>query len=69
LSTWPVVGKRPNQLDIHELKFAMALRDKSVHYNIIEIQPRHFRALADEYPDAKAWPSNDRTGASCRGRD
>lgn len=23
----------------------------------IEIQPRHFRALADEYPDAKAWPA------------
>jgi serine/threonine-protein kinase HipA len=55
LSTWPVVGKRANQLDIHELKFAMTLRDKSAHYKIIEIQ--HFRALADEYPDVKAWPA------------
>jgi serine/threonine-protein kinase HipA len=57
LSTWPVVGKRADQLDIHELKLAMALRGKSAHYKIIEIQPRHFRALADEYPDAKAWPA------------
>jgi hypothetical protein len=26
LSSWPVVGKRADQLDIHELKLAMALR-------------------------------------------
>jgi serine/threonine-protein kinase HipA len=57
LSTWPVVGKRPGQLDIHELKLAMALRGKNSHYKILEIQPRHFRALADRYPDAQAWPA------------
>jgi serine/threonine-protein kinase HipA len=57
LSTWPVVGKRTDQLDIHELKLAMALRGKNTHYKIIEIQPRHFRALADRYPDAEAWPA------------
>ncbi len=57
LSAWPVVGKRADQLDIHELKLAMALRGKNAHYKIIEIQPRHFRALADRYPDAQAWPA------------
>ena len=57
LSAWPVVGKRPDQLDIHELKLAMALRGKNAHYKIREIQPRHFRALADRYPDAEAWPA------------
>ena len=57
LSTWPVVGKRANQLDIHELKLAMALRGKNAHYKIVEIQPRHFQALADRYPDAEAWPA------------
>jgi len=57
LSTWPVVGKGANQLDIHELKLAMALRGKSAHYKIIEIRPRHFRALAERYPDARAWPA------------
>jgi serine/threonine-protein kinase HipA len=57
LSAWPVVGKRADQLDIHELKLAMALRGKSAHYKIREIQPRHFRTLADRYPDAEAWPA------------
>jgi serine/threonine-protein kinase HipA len=55
LSTWPVVGKRSDQLDIHELKLAMALRAKNVHYKIAEIQPRHFQTLAEKYPAAKAW--------------
>jgi serine/threonine-protein kinase HipA len=33
----------------------MALRGKNAHYKIVEIQPQHFRALADRYPDAEAW--------------
>jgi serine/threonine-protein kinase HipA len=53
----PVVGKRGDQLDIHELKLAMALRGKNAHYKIVEIQPRHFQALADQYPGAEAWPA------------
>jgi serine/threonine-protein kinase HipA len=57
LSTWPVVGKRGDQLDIHELKLAIALRGKNAHYKIVEIQPRHFHALADQYPGAVAWPA------------
>lgn len=57
LSTWPVVGEGSNQLDIQELKLAMALRSKRAHYKIIEIQPRHFQALADQYPGADAWPA------------
>jgi serine/threonine-protein kinase HipA len=55
LSTWPVVGKSSDQLDIHELKLAMALRGKRAHYKIVEIRPRHFHALADMYPGAEAW--------------
>jgi serine/threonine-protein kinase HipA len=57
LSTWPVVGKRADQLDIHELKLAMAVRGKNAHYKLVEIQPRHFQALADRYPGAQAWPA------------
>src|SRR3984957_2634953 len=57
LSTWPVVGKRADQLNIHELKLAMSLRGKTAHYKIVEIQPRHFQALADHYPEAQAWPA------------
>jgi serine/threonine-protein kinase HipA len=33
----------------------MAFRGKSAHYKVVEIQPRHFRALANKYPDAQAW--------------
>jgi serine/threonine-protein kinase HipA len=57
LSTWPVVGKRADQLDIHELKLAMALRGKRAHYKVFEIQPRHFQALADMYPGTATWPA------------
>jgi serine/threonine-protein kinase HipA len=57
LSTWPVVGKRSDQLDIHELKLAMSLRGTRAHYRIVEIQPRHFQALAEDYPGAAAWPA------------
>jgi len=57
LSTWPVVGKRSDQLDIHKLKLAMALRGKSAHYKIVEIQARHFQALAEMYPGAASWPA------------
>jgi serine/threonine-protein kinase HipA len=57
LSTWPVVGKRSDQLDVHRLKLAMALRGKKTHYNIVEIQPRHFEELATKYPEAEAWPA------------
>lgn len=57
LSTWPVVGKGANQLDMHELKLAMALRGKRTHYKLMEIQPRHFQALTDQYPSAEVWPA------------
>jgi len=57
LSTWPVVGKRADQLDLRDLKLAMAVRGKSAHYKLAEIQSRHFQALADEYPAAEAWPA------------
>ncbi|MET0660157.1 MAG: type II toxin-antitoxin system HipA family toxin [Steroidobacteraceae bacterium] len=57
LSTWPVVGKRSDQLDIQELKLAMALRGKNAQYKIVEIRPRHFQALAEQYSGAEAWPA------------
>jgi serine/threonine-protein kinase HipA len=48
---------RADQLSLHELKLAMAIRGKRAHYKIVEIQPRHFQALADKYPGAEAWPA------------
>lgn len=57
LSTWPVVGTGPNKLDIHEVKLAMAMRGKKAHRKILELQPRHFQALCEDYPAAEAWPA------------
>jgi serine/threonine-protein kinase HipA len=57
LSTWPLIGKRADQLDIHDVKLAMAVRASNAHYKVMEIQPRHFRTLADRYPGARAWQS------------
>lgn len=57
LSTWPVVGKNDRELDVDELRLAMALHGNRAHYKIVHLLPRHFRALADKYPDAKAWPA------------
>lgn len=57
LSTWPVIGKRTDQLAFNKLKLAMALRTTSAHYRMAEVQPRHFDALAKAYPVAEAWPA------------
>lgn len=46
LSTWPVIGDGPHQLDWHKRKLAMALRGKNTHYRLRDIQRRHFNETA-----------------------
>ncbi|MDX8406684.1 MAG: HipA domain-containing protein, partial [Mariprofundus sp.] len=46
LSTWPILGKGPNQLSQHKAKLAMAFRSKNAHYKLKDIIPRHFFAVA-----------------------
>ncbi|VCU68212.1 Serine/threonine-protein kinase HipA [Pigmentiphaga humi] len=48
LSAWPIIGKGASQLDYKKLKLAMALRGKSKHYKLAEIQRRHFDSTARE---------------------
>jgi serine/threonine-protein kinase HipA len=58
LSAWPLIGSRGNQLQLKKVKLAMAVRGTSgAHYKLVEIQPRHWRALAASVPDADAWPA------------
>jgi serine/threonine-protein kinase HipA len=57
LSAWPVIGKRADQLQLKKVTLAMALRGTSAHYKLTEIKPRHFEAMANEYPAAAAWPA------------
>ena len=46
LSAWPVIGHGRNLLPMQKARLAMALRGKSTHYRLSEIQPRHWRQLA-----------------------
>lgn len=58
LSAWPVIGPRSGQLARQKVKLAMAVRGTSgAHYKLLEIQPRHWQALADTVPEANAWPA------------
>lgn len=55
LSAWPVIGHRKNQLPLQDAKLAMAVAAKNRHYNLVEIQPRHWRALAERVGGSALW--------------
>lgn len=48
LSAWPIMGSGPNQVHLRKAKLAMALRGKSAHYHLHEMQTRHWQALAQQ---------------------
>jgi len=48
LSTWPIMGKKTNQLSPYDAKLAMAFKSKNVHYKLKEISPRHFYSVAEK---------------------
>ncbi len=55
LSAWPLIGNGANQLQYLKVKLAMAVRGKSAHYKLSEIQPRHWQALAKRSGVDGAW--------------
>lgn len=56
ISAWPVIGPKARQLQPQKVRMAMAMRTGSrPHYKWGEIQPRHFKALAEQLPDPKLW--------------
>jgi len=55
LSAWPLMGTGPNTLQYKKTKLAMAVRGKAVHYNLSEIQYRHWEALAKRSAVDGAW--------------
>jgi serine/threonine-protein kinase HipA len=56
LSAWPVIGNKARQLQPQKVRMAMAMRAGSrPHYKWDEIQPRHFKALADQTPAPQLW--------------
>ncbi len=46
LSVYPVLGEGANLVSPHKVKMAMAVRGKSPHWKMREIQPRHWHELA-----------------------
>jgi serine/threonine-protein kinase HipA len=62
LSAWPVIGNKARQLQPQKVRMAMAMRTGTrPHYKWDEIQPRHFKALADQLPAPHAWEGMKRT--------
>jgi serine/threonine-protein kinase HipA len=58
LSAWPVIGSRSKQLALQRVRLAMAMRSgRRAHYKLDEIQPRHFKTLADDLGDDLLWPA------------
>jgi serine/threonine-protein kinase HipA len=55
LSAWPVIGNGANQLPLQDAKLAMAVTGKNRHYKLVEIQPRHWRALATRIGGQQMW--------------
>lgn len=55
VSVWPVVGNAANQVPWRAAKLAMAVRSKNVHYNLHNIQTRHWRGVADKSGVETVW--------------
>lgn len=56
ISAWPVIGSKARQLQPQKVRMAMAMRTGSrPHYKWNEIQPRHFKMLADRLPNSNLW--------------
>jgi serine/threonine-protein kinase HipA len=46
MSAWPVIGKGAREFQWQKVKMAMALHAKNTHYRIVDIQRRHWNAVA-----------------------
>ena len=55
LSVWPYVGKGRGQWHLRDVRLAMALRSKNVHYDIFGIRARHWHALAMKNGGPNIW--------------
>jgi serine/threonine-protein kinase HipA len=55
LSAWPLIGNGPQALQYKKTTLAMAVRSKTAHYKLSEIQYRHWEALARRSAVDGAW--------------
>jgi serine/threonine-protein kinase HipA len=47
ISFWPIIGHGPSRIPLQRVRLAMAMRGKSKHYRLTEIQRRHFNQTAE----------------------
>ena len=55
LSAWPVIGNGPGEIRWQRAKLAMAVRSKNAHYNLHEIETRHWQGLAQRSAVPGVW--------------
>lgn len=55
LSAWPIIGIGSNHLPLQDVRMAMALRGKNVHYRLSDIHARHWRMLAVDSGVSTVW--------------
>lgn len=55
LSAWPIIGSGANQLPLQDVKLAMAVAGKNRHYKLVDVQPRHWQALATRIGGPELW--------------
>jgi serine/threonine-protein kinase HipA len=55
LSAWPLIGTGPHALQYKKTKLAMAVRGKTAHYKLSEIQYRHWEDLTKRSGVDGAW--------------
>jgi serine/threonine-protein kinase HipA len=55
LSAWPVIGTGANQLPLQDARLAMAVAGKNRHYKLVDVQPRHWQALATRIGGPELW--------------
>jgi serine/threonine-protein kinase HipA len=55
LSVWPYVGKGRGQLNLRNVRLAMASRSKNTHYDIYGIRTRHWHNLAMKNGGPTVW--------------
>lgn len=55
LSAWTVIGNGANQLPVRDARLAMAVAGKNRHYKLVDVQPRHWKALATRIGGPALW--------------
>ncbi|MDZ7857277.1 type II toxin-antitoxin system HipA family toxin [Sphaerotilus sp.] len=55
LSAWPIIGEGADRISPHRARLAMAVRTRSAHHRLREIQTRHWQALALSVGGEALW--------------